>query len=303
MAPLRAGCRWEGFALVICELCGTGNNEMETECRVCGQPLPVAVAAAPVQAPPVAPPPPADIATVPAHLQMSAFAQDVSTGAPPMFGETAPQEEEAPPPSPDSYVPAFLQGERHTVQPDPEATGLISANDLPDWIKQIAAQDAAKEAAQVEQAAAHADNFNSIQRRQLPGETIGTGPQTNWLTKTAGGADASEHWSSAEAASANWGVFEPPKSEALEAPVYEAAVPTTAFVPSVIEEAPAKAGGRFGRSQAEKPAKVKKEKSAKAPKQPKVAPSGDSRPFYRNQTIQLLLLVVLVALIAAMLLM
>jgi len=291
--------------LVICELCGTDNNDQDAECRVCGQPLPVAVAAASVQIQSAALPPPYEPASAPAHLQMSAFAKDVSTGAPPMFGETTQQEPVAPPTSPDSYVPAFLQGERRTQQPDPEATGLISASDLPDWIKQIAAQDAAKEAEQVEQAAAQADSFNSIQRRQLPGETLGSGPRTNWLTKAAGSADASEHWSSAEAASANWGVFEPPKAEALEAPVYESVVPTTAFVPSVIEDSSSKTGGRFGRGGAteQKEAKVKQPKAPKAPKQSTPAPTGDSKPFYRNQTIQLIFLVVLVALIAAMLLM
>jgi hypothetical protein len=294
--------------LVICELCGTGNSELDTECRVCGQQLAVAVGAAQAQAEPAAVPPPAsDIASVPAHLQMSTFAQDVSTGAPPMFGNSAIEEPVTPPPSPDAYVPAFLQVERRTQVPDAETTGLITANDLPDWIKQIAEQDAAKEAAQVEQAAAHADNFASIQRRQLPGETLGSGPQTNWLTKTAGAADSSEHWSSAEAASANWGVFEPPKQELGEAPVYEAAVPTTAFVPAVIEDARGKSGGRSGKTKksAPKEAKVKQpkaEKQPKAPKAPKSVSTGGRRPFYRSTMVQLAFLLLLVVLLATMVL-
>lgn len=309
-----AGSRWEGFPLVICELCGTSNNELDTECRVCGQPLAVAVAAAApvaveIAAAPMVEPPPAPAP----HLQMSAFAQDVSTGAPPMFGETQPEEPVAPAASPDAYVPAFLQAERRAQQPPPtEASGLISANDLPDWIKQIAAQDAAKEAAQVEQAAAAAaaESFSSIQRRQLPGETIGSGPQTNWLTKSGAGADSSEHWSSAEAASANWGIFEPPKQELVQQPVYEAAVPDTAFVPTIMDDAPAKSGGRFGigSKTEKKPAKVKEPKAPKAQKQPKVqaevVSTGDasSTPFYRSQTVQLLLLVLAVAAIAALVL-
>jgi len=187
-----------GFALVVCELCGSRNGEHDTECRVCGQALtvaemaPVAVAVVPAEAV-------ANTELAAPHLQMSTFAQDVSTGTPPMFNASAPVEESSDPAgSADSYVPAFLNSERRSPTADPETAGLVSANDLPDWIRQIAEQDAAKaaEAAKLDTQTALGDHVASIQRKSLPGETVGSWARPNKLRKKGGGGGANQKfWS------------------------------------------------------------------------------------------------------------
>jgi hypothetical protein len=291
-----APTRQEDHALIICELCGSANAETETECRVCGHNLQAATLPAAASIPdPIhtfAPPEPADIAAIPSHLQMSAFAQDVSTGAPPMFGASSSQEGEAhqttPPPQ---QAPSFMQAERRQI-PESDSPGLISASDLPDWIKQIAADDAARAEAEIQTqaAAVQADHPATIQRRQLPGETVGSGPTTTWLSKSGAAAESSEHWSSAEAASANWGVFEPPKATSTS--TYQTPVPATAFVPAIAEPAP-KQGKRAGR--VPKPEKIK-EPRVKAPRQ------RSDRPFYRQTAVQLAMIFALVMIAAALLL-
>ena len=298
-----------GFALVVCELCGSRNGEHDTECRVCGQALtvaelaPVAVAVVPAEA---------VVNTEPAapHLQMSTFAQDVSTGTPPMFNASRPVEESSDPAgSADSYVPAFLNSERRSPSADPETAGLVSANDLPDWIRQIAEQDAAKaaEAAKLDTQTALGDHVASIQRKSLPGETVGSGPRTNWLSKAAGGAEQSEHWSAAESAAANWGVFEPPVANPAPVSTYQTEAPATAYVPPVIEqEAPSGKRLKLGKAKVEKTPKPEREakaaKQPKAAKTPKLSASGERVPIYRQQLMQVAALVAMLAVLAILLL-
>jgi hypothetical protein len=290
-----------GRILVICELCGSANIDSDVECRVCGHPLPTTdansdqvSASAPVTNSVFAPPPPADIATIPSHLQMSAFAQDVSTGAPPMFGSGSGTDVESLPA--EAPAPSFMQNERRMPAPEPETTGLISASDLPQWIRQIAEQDAAKAEAetQAHAAAVQHEHPASLHRRYMPGETVGAGPTTNWLSKTASSAESSEHWSSAEVASANWGVFEPPVP--VSTSTYATPVPPTAFVPAVGETP--KTGKRLAfpaRGEAKAP------KPAKAEKVAKVQETGERRPFYKNRMVWIAFFFMIGAVLAVLL--
>ena len=222
---------------------------------------------------------PADINVIPQHLQMSAFAQDVSTGAPPMFGAASAQDATEPPPESQSDVPSFMQPGHRAPAPAVESVELISANDLPDWIRQIAAADAEKARAEedAQMAANMADAPQSIIRRQLPGETVIGAPSTNWLSKKAGSEEGSEHWGTSEVASANWGTYEAPVQPAAEA--YPTSIPATAFVPTVREQ----------------PKLAKKRRLSRGGSS-SAAPS--SVPIYRNPVVQLTVALVLLALVA-----
>ena len=128
--------------MLICELCGSANNELDDACRVCGLPLKTeaqASAPAPTNAaaqaatsswpvPPHVVTPPAPVpAPQPSPLQMSAVKQAPQTGVPPMMSD---RQEIAPvAAAPDSTsVPGFMQSAR-TAPPQPEPVSLISAND------------------------------------------------------------------------------------------------------------------------------------------------------------------------------
>ena len=79
-----------------------------------------------------------------------------------------------------------------------ESTSLISEHDLPEWIRQIAADDAKKlieaqaheEAAAVESGSSMPSHFG---RRALPGETLTSGPaSSSWLSRRDAVAGAAE---------------------------------------------------------------------------------------------------------------
>ena len=278
--------------MVICELCGSANVETESECRVCGHALHAAVEPdqTPVPAAQQASPPstfesaqPADIDIIPPHLQMSAFRDEVATGAPPMFGAAANQETIEPPIDERSEMPSFMQASHRGATAPVETVDLISANDLPDWIKQIAAADAAK--AQAEADAHQAINVveapASLIRKQLPGETVVNGPATNWLSKTPGGPAVSEHWGSSEVASANWGNLEAPVSPVVES--YPTAVPSTGFVPTVREQPKLAKTSRFTRPTLS-------------------ADRSGSLPIYRKPAVQLIVALIILAVVALMVL-
>lgn len=232
--------------MVICELCGSANNEVGESCRVCGQALknqtranaPVAATSVPGaalhswptgSAPQADQQRPADPLPA-AALQMSAVKQALQTGVPPMMNDRQDLEPPAPQPQTTS-VPGFMQSSRASSQQ--ESVQLISADDLPDWIRQIAAADEAR-AAEAQTVADLADPAASIVRRPLPGETHVGGPSTTWLSKSAAAPDSNEHWGAAEAANAHWGS---PGSFDVEAQAADRAVAASApvFVPSSAE--------------------------------------------------------------------
>jgi len=85
-----------------------------------------------------------------------------------------------------------------TAAPSNESASLISEHDLPDWIRQIAADDARKLAeAQVQEAASVPAAGSSMPshfgRRALPGETLTSGPaSSSWLSRKNAVAGAAE---------------------------------------------------------------------------------------------------------------
>jgi hypothetical protein len=272
--------------LIICEMCGAANGELETECRICGHSLatqtePVAATVAPPQhvaAPAAERQAPVDDSP---HLQVSAVRQATPTGAPPMLGNSRQAEPLPAESEPKQALPSFMQEGARTHASAPEPVELISANDLPDWIRQIAEADAAKaaaEAAQSAQAAAAAVTDVAATRRPLPGEApAAAGPSTSWLSKSPIAQESSDPWATTEeTAGASW-------SAADSAAQQQAAYPTISpsWSPSAYEDPGTGKKGRFGRSQRS---------------------SSSSEPVYKNRIVQLAFLVLLLALLAAMVL-
>lgn len=217
---------------------------------------------------------------------MSAIKQAPQTGVPPMMSDNSQIDPISSEPEPTS-VPSFMSNAR-PAGPIPEPVQLISANDLPDWIKQIAAEDEAKARAEaeavtaVETVAESADPVAAIGRGQMPGETVVSGPSTSWLSKSAAPAESSDRWSATDAASTSWGAVE---SAGGPHPSYEqAAAPV--FVPS-----PASAYSS-----------AKPRKRFSMPARSKGTSQPSSRPIYRRQSVQLLALLGLLALLALMML-
>ena len=266
----------------ICELCGAANSELDTECRICGQPLatqsvPVpATATQPEEAATSAAMPPSPVDNSP-HLQVSSFRQAAPTGAPPMLGN-APQADPVPVESdPKPALPSFMQEGARTHAPAPEPVELISANDLPDWIRQIAEADAAKAAAEAAAAAQAATVDVAATKRPLPGEATSAGPGASWLSKSSAASETGDSWTTTEEpAAAPWGAADPTAQQSQ----YPTISPSS-WTPSLYEDAGTGKKGRFGRSQ-------------------RSGASGE--PVYKNRIVQLAVLVLLLALLAAMVL-
>ena len=267
--------------MVICDLCASANNEFDESCRVCGQelktnasaPAPVPAGAAGVSA--VTGPPSSDHVP-PSALQVSAVKSAPQTGVPPMIDQQREQEHEVSAPA-TTAMPGFMQTARSS-ESQPESVQLISASDLPDWIKQIAAADEAKAAAEAE-AAISVDQPATILRRPLPGETHVGGPSTNWLSKSGAGAEPTEHWGSTEAANANWGNPESPGAHVPAQSLMAAQVPPIPVVNSADTYSYSKPKGRFSRPE-------------------RSQSSSSKEPIYRRQSVQLAALIVLLALLA-----
>lgn len=273
--------------MIICELCGSANVETDEQCRVCGQALKLEhapVAHTPTAANSAAPIPssqslehtPLPEETPHRSLQMSAVSESVQSDAPPMLGGSHEEEVDQPEDSVGSVVPGFMQAGHRAQHAVPDPVQLISANDLPDWIKQIAAADTAKAEAEAQAALPHADAPATIVKRALPGETMVAAPSTNWLSKSAAqSSESPDHWDSSEIANANWGNAD--STSSMSPQEYPTLVPPTAFVPS--------AGSSYAT------AKPKKRLSFSSG-----SPSG--KPIYRQQTFQLFMLVILAAVFA-----
>lgn len=276
----------------ICELCGTANSELDTECRVCGhvlatpeaQPESVAVqhvsAHTTVDGQTSAAPEIRHSPDVPRNLQMSSVPEHAPTGTPPMLSSHDQQETEAIESVPRSPLPNFMQpggrahaGAQGTVE-------LISANDLPSWIRQIAEADAAKEEAAAAQTGPSSDAPASLIKRALPGETRASGPPTSWLSKSATTQESAEHWAAEEIAAANWGPAETRAPDAAQ-PAYPTIAPATTHAPIPSDDvAKSKQRRKFGL--------------------PKLSESADI-PVFRRRPVQLALLILLVVILAAML--
>lgn len=276
--------------MVICELCGSANNEMDESCRVCGQALtaqaPVAAGSAWPPGPPEWPSPPPQSGPS-AELQMSAVKQAPQTGVPPMMSGRQELEPVMSEPV-TSSVPGFMNSARATG-PAQEPVQLISANDLPDWIKQIAAEDEAKaqnEAKALAEAAADpTDPSATIVRRQLPGETHVGGPSTTWLSKSAAPVESTEHWGASDVASANWGAIGASGGD-TQVTYEEGVVSAPVFIPST----------------ADAHTYARPEKKLSLPDRSKGAAQPSTRPVYRRQSVQLLALLVVLAVLALMML-
>ena len=195
----------------------------------------------------------------------------------------APQSEPVPAETePKQALPSFmLEGARsHVLAPEP--VELISANDLPDWIRQIAEADAAKaaaEAAEAAQTAAAAAAEVAETRRPLPGEAaVAAAPSTSWLSKSSAAQESSDPWATTDQPAAT------PWSTADSAAQQHSSYPTispSSWTPSAYEDPGTGKKGRFGRSQ---------------------RTSSSGQPVYKNRIVQLAFLVLLLALLAAMVL-
>ena len=265
----------------ICEMCGAANGELETECRICGHPLatltePVATAAAQPQQNAAITERPAPVDDSPS-LQVSSFRQPTQTGAPPMLGNPHQADLVHVEPEPKRALPSFMQegGRAHAAAPEP--VELISANDLPDWIRQIAEADAAKAAAEAAEAAHAATAEVAAPKRPLPGDVPAAGPSTSWLSKSSTAQEPADPWTTTEEPTAAWGAAD---SAAPQQAPYPTISPTS-WTPSSYEDPGAGKKSRFGRS-------------------PRASSSGE--PVYKNRIVQLAVLVLLLALLAAMVL-
>jgi hypothetical protein len=194
----------------------------------------------------------------------------------------APQSESIPVETgPKQALPSFMQEGARTHAPAPEPVELISANDLPDWIRQIAEADAAKaaaEAAQAAQTAAAAADVSET-RRPLPGEApVAAAPSTSWLSKSSTSQESSDPWATTDQpAAASWSASDPAAQQHSAYPT----ISPSSWTPSAYEDPGTGKKGRFGRSQRS---------------------SSPGEPVYKNRIVQLAFLVLLLALLAAMVL-
>lgn len=279
--------------MVICELCASANNELDETCRVCGQalksevgtrtPAPSGAASQHVSNSWSASPPMSSASNpvdhVPASaLQMSAVKQAPQTGVPPMMSSQREEAESAPDESRSTAMPGFMQSARVSA-PQPEPVQLVSASDLPEWIRQIAAADEAKAAAEAA-AVQPVEPAATIARRPLPGETHAGGPSANWLSKSGAQAESSEQWGSAEVASTHWASqgsadMTAPTPAGPETPVFARSTTDAYSTPQ-----------------------PKRRFSLASP----ATSSSSGTPLYRRQSVQLAAIVALVALIVFMML-
>lgn len=194
----------------FCPGCGSANLDTDAACRVCGRGLHEEATAQPAaSAAPAGAFQPRAVAATDTGTQGGPSGWPAQTGAPaeqdrvittapssrPTTGTATPLGfESAPTANParsDGALPSFMRPAARgaTAQPAVETTSLISENDLPDWIRQIAADDARKAAAALTTeegpgGVAGSSLPNHLGRRSLPGETITGGPaSSSWLNR------------------------------------------------------------------------------------------------------------------------
>lgn len=145
-----------------------------------------------------------------------------------------------------SAMPEWLRTQTGSAEPDArpidptDTTSFISENDLPEWIRQIAAADAAKEEERKRLAAEAAQNEGAAKRPVLPGESAAPAvPATNpWLARRDV-ASAEQAWSAATASVAAPAPASAPAPETAAAPSEPAPLQTD----SIPEAAPASKRG------------------------------------------------------------
>lgn len=217
--------------MTFCAGCGSPNLDTDATCRVCARsltgdptPQPAASPAPPIDRVPTSAEPspaPASTATAvadapaapagwtghtraPSEPERSIASQSntlpASAVATPSGFESLPAARHEPDMRPANEIPSFLRptARPSTAAPSNESASLISEHDLPDWIRQIAADDARKLAeAQVQEAASVPAAGSSMPshfgRRALPGETHTSGPaMSSWLSRKNAVAGAAE---------------------------------------------------------------------------------------------------------------
>lgn len=216
--------------MTFCAGCGSPNLDTDATCRVCGRsltsdPAPPSAAsgasqidqgsssAAPASSQTSSATAVADLpdammgwpsrAGAPVEPDRTFAAPTVTrptTGvATPSGFESVPSAHRDPQALPPDDLPAFMRpAARSVAAPPNESASLISEHDLPEWIRQIAADDARKLAeAQVQEAASVPASGSSMPshfgRRALPGETLTSGPaSSSWLSRKDAVAGAAE---------------------------------------------------------------------------------------------------------------
>jgi hypothetical protein len=202
--------------LIICEICGAANREFDEQCRVCGQalvaadavqpapvvaqsqassaqpeapaaPLQAASASAPMQEPQNAPRPvqPSPVIAPQSPLdRLASMGSAPATSAPPMLRKSLEDDVMAMEGDLDPPFSSFNQAGGRLLS-SREPLQLISASDLPDWIRQIADADAVKAQEEALKAAEEPEAQSDFQR-SLQTDANASGPSTSWLTKSTG---------------------------------------------------------------------------------------------------------------------
>jgi hypothetical protein len=273
--------------LIICEVCGAANVEYDEQCRICGNQLtpgeaqPSAVAANTlVDRAPAQIAPPATWGQTPPQDRMASMGQAPATSASPLLGNPAHHDEDLLGAAPEPELPPFMQTTARPLSA-PEPVQLISASDLPEWIRQIAEADRAKAEAEAVERAAHVEATPVKAPPSFANDSKAAGPSTRWLSKTAAVTnDAVDPWSVSEPS------VPAGQSEATMPPQF-VAYPTVTPTPVYMTESREKS-----KRQARMPRFAKAEK---------VATTEPRRPIYRNTAVQIALLVLLVVALAALL--
>jgi hypothetical protein len=273
--------------LIICEICGAANLEFHEQCRICGHQF------ATSEAKPAA---------VPAHFtaeqvngataqsgswaqspqpeRLSSMGQPPATSTPPLLGNPAHHPDDLFGAAAEPELPTFMQPAPRPLSA-PEPVQLISASDLPDWIRQIAEDDRVKAEAEAAQRAAHVETAPEADAPSFATDSKAAGPSTNWLSKTAAVAsDTVDPWSITQPTPAD------ARAEAPSQPhfaAYPIVTPTPIYMPEP----------------SEKPARQMR--MPRFTKAHKVASTEARRPIYRSTLVQIALLLLLVVVLAALL--
>ena len=157
-----------------------------------------------------------------------------------------------------------------------EPLQLISASDLPDWIRQIADADAVKAQEEALKAAEEPEAQSDFQR-SLQTDANASGPSTSWLTKSTGPLQSSDPWDSPDATKSSMNAE--PASQVPAAPAYPTIMPTPTYMP---ETSAAQSSGKrlsFGLSG---------------------QGSGERRPIYTSKPFMIAAIVVLILLLVVL---
>lgn len=216
--------------MVYCQQCGATNDMMSEQCSRCGNAMPTGTAmaassvgrtadahgtAAPAESAPTLP-----AAGLAAGLELPEWLRRAAAETPEV--EPSPARQFAPPPPIASGFPAQAEtplhrrtlneasshgqlGARQAPPPPSASIGItdtssfIAEGDLPEWIRQIAAADAAKkveeELAAAQAAAIAAANApRATESLSLPGESNGVSASNPWLSRNEQAASA-QAWS------------------------------------------------------------------------------------------------------------